>query len=277
MIQLGHFRLDILDDGRFELKPDAFTKLGGKALGGGAKPRVLIGFNSLLIRGDGHTILLDPGTGNKQLSNAYREYRLEWPRKVFAGLDQLEVDKTDVTHVLLTHLHWDHCGASTSVTPDGLLIPTFPRATYYLSERELTAARQRLLFGDDGYIAADFEPLIDHGKLTLLGHETEIVPGIRMEHVGGHSAGLQIVEVAGGDGTFAIYLSDLVPTAAQLALDSVMSYDEDVDELISAKRRVLDRAAERHDLLIFVHGPRTRAGYITQRPDGDYQFDRIDV
>lgn len=275
-MEFGPFRLDIIEDGRFELRSDAFTKLGGTS-SSGSTPRVMIGFNSLLIRGNGQTILVDPGTGDKLLSDAFRAYRLEWPRKVFAGLEQLGVAKSDIDQIILTHLHWDHCGASTTVNSDGKLVPTFPNARYVVHRSEVEAARVSIDVGEDGgYQSADFEPLLEAGVLDQLSSDTEVYPGIRLEWVGGHSAGLQIVEIAAGDGRYVIYLSDLVPTAAQLPLDSIMSYDINVEELLASKRRVLERAIDRHDLLIFVHGPRTRAGYITKSADGQVVFARAD-
>jgi glyoxylase-like metal-dependent hydrolase (beta-lactamase superfamily II) len=236
----------------------------------------LIGFNSLLIRGQGRTILIDPGTGDKMLSEAFREYRLEWPRKVFAGLADLGVSLASIDTVILTHLHWDHCGAATRMDDAGVLRPTFPHARYTVHSKELAAARVAIGLGNDGYLAEDFEPLAEAGVLDVLEEDIELAPGVRVEWVGGHSAGLQIVEI-GGPEKFAIFLSDLVPTAAQLPLDSVMSYDEHVDELTRSKRRVLERAVARRDLLLFVHGPSTRAGYVKSNAAGEYEFERTVV
>ena len=268
MIELGPFRLDMLDDGRFELTGDAFQRLGGHVHRGRIAPRVKIGFNSLLIRGRGRTILVDPGTGDKRLGTAYERYQLEQPRKVFGELVELGVQRADVDLVILTHLHWDHAGAATGLNAAGSPVPSFPNARYVLQARELRAARAALAEGDDGYIAADFEPLIDAGVLDLLDTDADVAPGISVRWVGGHCPGLQVVYIDGGEAGRAVYLSDLVPTGAQLALPNVFSFDLDHAQLMESKRRVLAEALDRRDLLLFVHAPRNRAGRLTQDARG---------
>ncbi|MBI5059738.1 MBL fold metallo-hydrolase [candidate division KSB1 bacterium] len=277
MFELGPFRLDLIDDGRFELQGDAFTRLGGHGHSGRVAPRVMIGFNTLLIRGRGRTILVDPGTGDKRLADSYRRYHLELPRKVFGALEQLGVGLQDVDTVILTHLHWDHVGAATSVSDAGDVVPTFPKARYVLQHRELAAARAAIVDGDDGYISADFEPLVDAGVLDLLDTDAEIAPGVSVRWVGGHSPGLQIVHVDGGDSGRAVYLSDLIPTNAQLPLHSVSTYDLNHPELLDSKQRVLDEAVGAHDLLLFVHAPRSRAGYVSRDARGAVHLERLQI
>jgi hypothetical protein len=87
---------------------------------------------------------------------------------------------------------------------------------------------------------------------------------------------LQIVYVESEDRR-AVFLSDLVPTTAQLPLDCVLSYDEDVPQLRAAKEAVLSEARERGDLLFFVHAPRVRAGYLKTQADGTAVFESIEV
>ncbi len=273
MIELGGFRLDLIEDGRFELKATDFT--GEKS--GRKRPRILIGFNSLLIRGHGRTILVDPGTGDKLLGDRYRHYRLEWPRKLFGQLDSLGVSRVEVDTVILTHLHWDHCGASTSYDASGTLVPTFPRAKYYVQRKELEAARWSLLGGDDGYIADDFEPLSSLGVLHQLDGKAEISSGIRVELVGGHSSGLQVVYIGTEPGATAVYLTDLIPTPSQLPLTAGMSYDIDPAELRESKRRVLDKVMQEKMLLLFVHAPYSRAGYLTNTATGELHFNKLNI
>ncbi len=274
MIEIGGFRLDLIDDGRFELKSTDFT---GGSTATKKKPRVMIGFNSLLIRGNGHTVLVDPGTGDKLLDDRYRHYRLEWPRKVFGELDRLGVSFESVDTVVLTHLHWDHCGAATRLNENKELIPTFPKARYVVQKRELEAARWALMGGDDGYIPDDFEPLDSAGVLEAIDGDVDILPGIRAEWVGGHSAGLQVIFIGNPGEGMALYLSDLIPTSAQLAPDAGMSYDQDSQELRRSKGRILDRAIQEHMLLLFVHAPRSRAGYVSRKDNGELAFERVSL
>jgi glyoxylase-like metal-dependent hydrolase (beta-lactamase superfamily II) len=275
MVQLGRFRLDVISDGCFEDDADTFVQLGAERRNP-QRRRIKVGFNSLLIRGGESTVVVDPGTGDKPRSGMVKRYRMEWPRRFFPTLDALNVPVEAVDSVILTHLHWDHAGAATRYGKDNALVPSFPRARYYVQALELEAAREAVGRGDDSYDPDDFEPLSEQGCLQTVPGESEILPGIRVRWTGGHCRGLQIVYVA-SEGRRAVFLSDLVPTTAQLPLDCVLSYDEDVARLRAAKQAVLYEAVQRGDLLIFVHAPRVRTGYLKLQNDGTTAFKSIDV
>lgn len=277
-IDLGTLRLDILDDGLFELRPETFVKVtkgwSTDILSKGKhKPRIKVGFNSLLIRGEGKTVLIDPGTGDKERIAERREYNLDWPRKVLPRLRQMGVRREDVNLVVLTHLHWDHAGACTTVGFSGQLEPTFPRARVVVQRRELEGARDALRTGDDGYCADDYEPLAAAGKLDLLdGDDEQLFPWLSCRWSGGHSPGHQIVRIGYPETTRVSYLSDVLPTTGQLALDSGMSYDQNPDELRSAKAKFMRLAAREQDLVILVHAPRNRTGFLSETESGEYKF-----
>jgi len=281
MVHLGRFRLDLISDGFFEDHADTFVRLGAdrqapprwRARG---KPRIKVGFNALLIRGGGSTIVVDPGTGDKPRADKVKQYRMEWPRRFLPTLTALMVPVESVDAVILTHLHWDHAGTATRRGDHNALVPTFPYARCYVQALELEAAREAVRRGDDSYDPGDFEPLSEHGCLQTVSGESEILPGITVRLTGGHCRGLQIVYVE-SEGRRAVFLSDLVPTTAQLPLDCVLSYDEDVPQLRAAKEAVLSEARRRGDLLFFVHAPRVRAGYLKTRADGTAVLESIEV
>lgn len=281
MFSLGRFRLDLISDGFFETDADTFIKECLKQqtpahLKARSKPRFRVGFNSLLIRGNGHTVVVDPGTGDKPRAEKIVQYRLEWPRRFLHELKALGVAPETVDTVILSHLHWDHAGASTQIGKNGEIIPTFSKAQYYVQSSELDAARMAVRSNDDSYCAEDFEPLSILNRLNTVGPEAEIVPGISVQWVGGHCAGLQIIKIE-SEQRRAIYLSDLVPTTAQLPLDCAMTYDEDIPRLRDAKETVLAEAADHEDLLLFVHAPRNRAGYLRRYPGGGPRFESVEI
>lgn len=266
-LDLGPLRLDLLADGLFELRPETFVKIGK------SRSRIKVGFNALLVRGEGKTVLIDPGTGDKERTAQVRDYKMEWPRRVLPALRTLDVPLDQIDLVILTHLHWDHCGAATSTSAGGQVVPTFPRARYILQRRELDSARRALAARDDGYLAADFEPLVDQGRVDLIDtDEHRVFPWLTLHWTGGHSPGHQIARLGYPEGLRATYFSDLVPTAAQLPLDSGMSYDSIPGELRDSKLKFLTLAARDGDLAIFVHAPRNRTGYISEISPGDFRL-----
>jgi glyoxylase-like metal-dependent hydrolase (beta-lactamase superfamily II) len=281
MIELPPFRFDLLSDGVFEDDADTFVQLcaeqqSSPRLKVRGKPRVRVGFNSLLVRGAGHTIVVDPGTGDKPRPDKVSAYRMEWPRKFFGALEGLGVRRDDVDTVILTHLHWDHAGGST-VQESGKAVPAFAKARYFVQSREFSAAQKAIAAGDQSsYMPDDFEPLLRSQSLIILEGDGEIIPGVRVRLVGGHCPGLQIVLF--GDGRLdAVYLSDLVPTTTQLPLDCVLSYDTNIKELKASKERILAEAEQSGAMLFFVHAPRVRAGRLAKRSDGSYRLESVEA
>jgi len=276
--QLGTLRIDVLDDGLFELRPETFVKVtkgrNAELLSKGQhRPRIKVGFNSLLVRGEGKTVLIDPGTGDKERVAERRNYNLDWPRKVLPKLRELGISREHVDLVVLTHLHWDHAGACTTVGHGGQLEPTFSKARVVLHEKELSGAREALAVNDDGYCADDFEPLVTANKLDLVTtDEARILPWLSCQWSGGHSPGHMIVQVGYPEQPKLLYPSDVLPTSAQMPLDSGMSYDQNPTELERAKEKFLARAAEDESLVLLVHAPRNKLGVIRQTDSG-YRFE----
>lgn len=280
-LDVGSLRIDVIDDGLFELRPETFVKVTkGRHADllnkGNFRPRIKVGFNSLLIRGEGKTVLVDPGTGDKERIAERRNYNLDWPRKVLPKLRELSVHRDDVDLVVLTHLHWDHAGACTTLGYGGQLEPTFPRAQIVLQKRELDGARVALSQGDDGYCADDFEPLVSARKLELLNHDDEqIFPWLICHWSGGHSAGHMVVRIGSPESQRIMYPSDVLPTTAQLDLDSGMSYDQNPAVLAAAKLKFMTLAAQDQDIIILVHAPRNRAGILKKISEREFKFEHL--
>jgi glyoxylase-like metal-dependent hydrolase (beta-lactamase superfamily II) len=282
MIELGAYRLDLISDGFFEDDADTFVTLcveqeSSPQVKVRAKPRIKVGFNSLLIRGGGHAVVVDPGTGDKPRAGLVNRYNMEWPRRFFPALTELGVPVDEVDKVVLTHLHWDHSGGATRIGDRGEIVPTFPRATYHVQRIELETARRLARSGDDSYLPEDFEPLVSSDQLQLLDGDVKLFDGVEVRLVGGHTPGLQVVVIGDKQRGGAIYLSDLVPTGTQIPLDCVLSYDSNIEELKISKRKILAEAALQHDLLLFVHAPRLRAGYLRYLPDGKHELNPVTV
>jgi glyoxylase-like metal-dependent hydrolase (beta-lactamase superfamily II) len=281
MRELGSFKLDLISDGLFEW--DASTLARTDQTGHESDPAihykqlVKIGFNSLLIRGSGRTILIDPGSGDKPRQDKVEAYHMEWPRKVLPALAELGVSVDMVDTVILTHLHWDHCGAATRISESGQVHPTFPCARYYVQKSEYEAAIEKAPVDPDSYLVEDFAPLLQAGVVDFVDGDAEILPGIRVRWTGGHSTGHQIVVIGNEGAPQAVFLSDLIPTNHHLSLDYVMSYDENVEELRTAKQKIIAEAIEKKYLLIFVHAARVRAGYIRQREGNGIEFSQVEV
>ena len=103
----------------------------------------------------------------------------------------------DVTHVLLSHLHFDHCGWNTR-EQGGSIVPTFPKARYWLQRGEVEHARLPNERDRASYFPENWEPLFEAGAAELFGDEAEPIPGVKAVRVPGHNADMCIVLLDGG-------------------------------------------------------------------------------
>jgi glyoxylase-like metal-dependent hydrolase (beta-lactamase superfamily II) len=204
--------------------------------------RIPLAFNCYLIRTDEHQILLETGGGDKMDPRARQRMSLApeavpLPETVAAaGFDPERIDI-----VINSHLHWDHCGGNT-ILKGGAATPAFPRAVYYANRREWEHAHLRLARDAVSYIDANYDPLVEGGRMKLVEGDAEIAPGIRMQAAPGHNRDMMVVTAESAGSTFC-FLSDLVPTASHLTPTWVAAFDLYPLESIENKVKWLGRAA----------------------------------
>jgi glyoxylase-like metal-dependent hydrolase (beta-lactamase superfamily II) len=146
-IDLGRFRLHVVSDGRFKLDGGAMFGVVPKSLwqrhkAADAENRIDMGANCLLIEAGNALVLVDSGLGDKQDAKfreifAYETGARRLPDSIRAAGFELD----DVTHVVLSHLHFDHCGWNTRLDAAGNPVATFPNARYFMNRGEVEHAR----------------------------------------------------------------------------------------------------------------------------------------
>jgi len=232
--------------------------------------RIPLGLNCMLVRRGDHVLLVETGLGNK-LQGAMRE-------KVFPGdygyllerLRRLGIGPEDVTAVANTHLHADHCGWNT-VYRDGRLVPTFPRARYFVQAGEWEAARHPNERTRATYLAENFAPIEESGQLELVAGEAEIIPGVHFLPTPGHTAAHASIVLSSGRET-AIYTGDLVHHEVQLERPAwIAAFDVLPLVSLETKKRLAERAIRERALLICVHNRFPGVGRLVEE-DGRRRF-----
>jgi glyoxylase-like metal-dependent hydrolase (beta-lactamase superfamily II) len=123
-----------------------------------------------------HTVLIDTGMG----PGADRVPGLRRGPTVVQSLRALGVLPESVATVVLTHLHYDHAGG----------VRDFPRARYVVQRSEVDGVADSWLFD-----RADVGYLVDSNRLDLVDGDVDVVPGMSVHHVGGHTPGMQVVRI----------------------------------------------------------------------------------
>lgn len=277
--RLSDLEIRVLSDGTF--LQDAGTLFGvvPKVMWERTTPdlndrnQVPLALNCLLIRGHGHTVLVETGMGNK-LDERRRTtifpgdygYLLE-------GLAAAGVQPGDVTAVVNTHLHLDHCGWNT-VELDGRFLPTFPNARYYVQRGEYEVALQPNERTRATYLSENFQPLLESGQLEMADGELQITSDIRFLPAPGHTQDHACVVISAG-GENALYTGDLVHSA--IGLERIAWIPAlDVLPLISleTKRRLTEQMIREQTLVVITHAPFPGAGRLSES-DGRRQWTAV--
>ncbi len=113
------------------------------------------------------------------------------------------------------------------------------------------------------------------GKLALIEGDREIVPGVEVIVVPGHTANMQCVKLSGG-GKTAFLFADLVPTTAHLPLPWIMGYDLYPMTTLENKQKWIPAVVREGWLALFSHDPKTPAAYLRER-DGQWDTEPVKV
>ena len=258
MIRLaeGDLRVTLLDAGRIRLDGGAMFGVVPRVLwerqrAADDRHRIELAMNVLLVEDGKRRILLDSGAGGKWDPRAIDQLGLE-PRSAAEVLAPLGLRPEAIDIVVNTHLHFDHAGGNTERGPDGALRAAFPNARYVVQRADLDFARQDNERTRASYLPENFEPLATEGRFELVAGDVDLVPGVRMRLVPGHTPWLQAVLVDAGDRTIA-FLSDLVPTSSHVPYPWIMGYDLDPLATLATKKRILPQALREGWHVVFAH------------------------
>jgi glyoxylase-like metal-dependent hydrolase (beta-lactamase superfamily II) len=265
VIQLGDIRVHILSDGRFALDGGAMFGVVPRVMWERTNPpdernRIELGLNVALVEAAGKRILVDTGMGDKWGEKEARIYGLDRSHHLQAGLADLGLRPADIDLVINSHLHFDHAGGNTRLE-EGRPVPSFPNARYVVQTGEWEDATRPHERSQASYLEENFVPLAEHKQLEVVQGTVEVVAGVKVVPVGGHTAYLQMVVLESQGQTLAMP-ADLIPTSSHLPLPFVTGYDLFPVGTLEAKRRLLARAAEEAWWLLFYHDLRTPVGRV---------------
>ena len=232
------------------------------------KNRIQLGLRCLLIEHEIGPVLIDTGIGNKENEKFYDIYGVEnrgehGPTALEDGLLEVGVKAEDIVLVINTHLHFDHAGGNIVRDSDGRLRPAFENARYVVQRGEYEFATHTNERTAGSYFAHNFVPLAEANRFDFLEGDREIIPGITALRTPGHTPWHQSLLIE-SDGERALYLADLMPTAAHLPLPWIMGYDVEPLVTLETKRRILSLAEAEDWTLIFEHDVRTAWGKLKE-------------
>ncbi len=257
-MQFGDYRVEVVPDAEFRLDGGAMFGVVPRTLWSRVSPpdeqnRVRLTTNCLYVEGAGERVLVETGLGDKWSEKHVEMYGIERRGTFGERLQALTgCAPEDVTVVVNTHLHFDHAGGNTILDEGGQAVPAFPNARYFVSQAEYEHAEAPHERDRASYLPENWRPLRASGQLELKPTAYEVLPGLTLETVAGHSRTMQCLRLERGGQTLYGF-ADLVPTRAHVALPWIMGYDLFPVETLEAKRRLVPQAAREGWLCLFYH------------------------
>jgi methylmalonyl-CoA epimerase len=276
-IPFGEFQLTTLHDGPFRLDGGAMFGVVPRPLWEKKAPpddrnRIQLAMRPLLIEASWGRLLVDCGVGEKMSGKDRDIYALDRSRTLEDALASVRQSSESIEIALASHLHWDHFGGATA-RMNGALTPRFPKAEYVIRAAEWEDATHPHERNRGSYLQDDFVPLREAGVVTFFDGDQVIRPGVRVVRTGGHTGQHQIIFIE-SSGRTAVFVADLIPTAAHLENAWVMSYDLFPMDTLAFKRQFIREAIDREYLIFFEHDPLIAAGYIREK-DGRRYVEQI--
>jgi glyoxylase-like metal-dependent hydrolase (beta-lactamase superfamily II) len=240
-----------------------------------AEGRVQIDTHVLLVQTGDATILID--TGLDEPGSRWEEHWLEaWPGSVrtpgaVAGLASVGVTPEDVTHILITHAHFDHV-IGLAAERDGRYVPRYPNARVLLGRADWENASEEHVEPES---RARIRAIEEAGLLELVDGECEVVPGVTMIPTPGESPGHSMIRVSSnGEELYAV--GDLFHLGAEVAhLDWTVPW-ADQQQMQASRRRLLESAASTDALVVFTHENFPPWGRVVRDDGTGYRWQRVE-
>lgn len=209
----------------------------------------------LLIEDEGRRILVDTGIGDKQEAKFFSHYYLSEIKSLDALLAELGLKPADITDVILTHLHFDHCGGAV-IKKDGELTVAFPNATYWSNAEHWEWAINPNDREKASFLKENILPIEASGKLKLIDvkNGATFTSNIKIRYAGGHTKAMMLPQFS-YKGRTIVYMADLLPSLGHIPLPYVMSYDMFPLQTLTEKKAFLQEAVNNNYVLFFEHDP----------------------
>jgi len=217
----------------------------------------------LLIEEGEKLILVDNGIGDKQDAKFFSHYYLHGEDTLDKSLAALGYHRDDITDVLLTHLHFDHCGGSI-VREGDKLVPAFKNATYWSHSRHWKWATEPNEREKASFLKENILPIeasgqlrfVDAGRPGNAAMLTDVIlPGLSVRMVNGHTDAMMLPQL-NYKGKTLVFVADLLPSTGHFPTAWVMAYDMFPLTSLQEKRSFLEEAAAGGYVLFFEHDPR---------------------
>jgi glyoxylase-like metal-dependent hydrolase (beta-lactamase superfamily II) len=223
----------------------------------------------LLVEIEDRKILIDTGIGNKQSEKFYGHYDLNGDDSLMGSLASNGISADQITDVLLTHLHFDHCGGAI-IKQDDALLPQFSNAIYHLTESHWNHANNPNDRERASFLPENFMLLKELGLLNFVNEGDMIADCIEIKVFNGHTFGM-IAPIIHWGATKLMYMADLIPAAAHIPVNYVMGYDIQPLITMEEKKSLIPWLESEQIWLVFEHDASFCRAQVQQNDRGQFK------
>jgi glyoxylase-like metal-dependent hydrolase (beta-lactamase superfamily II) len=227
---------------------------------------------SFVIKTPHHNILIDACVGNHKPRPARPFWNMLNHDRFEKGLAATGLAADDIDYVMCTHLHGDHVGWNTRLD-NGRWVPTFPKARYIMSDRELTywTAREKDNAASCPWITDSVLPIIAAKREQIVKSDFAFNEQVRFVPSPGHTIDHFSVLV-GPAGADVLITGDMIHSPIQGRYPELgMMSDYDSKQAEQTRRTIFDRFCEEPTIMCATHFPAPSTGRV-RRWDNGYKF-----
>lgn len=223
--------------------------------------------NRLLLIEDGKRLtLIDTAIGDKQTEKFFSHYYIHGDHTLDKSLAKYGFQRDDITDVILTHLHFDHCGGA--IIRDGeILIPAFKNAKYWSNEAHWQWATNPNLREKASFLTENIMPIQSSGQLNFIAENELYNTDIAMRYTYGHTEAMMLPQITYKDRTI-LYVADLLPTIGHIPLPYVMGYDVRPLQTMDERAIFWQEAVDNEYILFLEHDPLNQCCTLQQTEKG---------
>lgn len=217
----------------------------------------------LLVEDGNRLILIDNGMGEKQSEKFFGYYYLNGIHSLKKSLHDAGVDFNDITDVVLTHLHFDHCGGSVkwNTMKDNYEL-TFPNATYWVHESHWNHAINPNPREKASFLKENMVPIQELGHLKFMPDNLQITDNISGILAQGHTESMFCPKISIGN-QMLVFMADMIPSIGHIKPNYVMGYDIRPLETMKERESFLKKAVSDEYILFFEHDLSIECGTIS--------------
>lgn len=232
---------------------------------------VNVALRNLLIVDNDRVVLVDTGIGTKQSEKFLSYYYLFGDTSLEKSFKEAGYTFDDVTDVVFTHLHFDHCGGAVAYNNDKSdFIPVFPNAKHWVGKAQWENAMNPNPREKASYFKENYMPLFERGMMHFIENEQYLTPQIFLKIVNGHTPG-QLIPIIKFNNKTVVFGADFIASSANIPLAFVPSFDTRPLLSIEEKKEFLEEAVEKNYYLFFQHDFYNECATVEKTDKGNFK------